>query len=82
LEAAVIGVPDPDWGESVRALLVLKSGKSITEKEVIEYCRTKLAGYKKPKFVDFVDTLPKSSAGKVLKNVIREKYWIGHNRKI
>ena len=82
LEAAVIGVPDPDWGESVRALLVLKSGKSITEKAVIEHCRTKLAGYKKPRFVDFVDVLPKNSGGKVLKNLIREKYWIGHNRKI
>lgn len=74
LECAVIGVYDPEWGESVKACVVLKPGETLTEQEVIEYCKQHLASYKKPKSVDFLDSLPRSATGKVLKRVLREKY--------
>ncbi len=72
-EAAVIGVPDPLWGETPKAFIVLKSGGFLTREEVIEYCKKHMASYKKPSFVDFVSNLPRNPAGKVLKNVLREK---------
>jgi len=74
LEAAVIGVYDEQWGESVKAIVVSKPGETLTEEEVIEYCKQHLASYKKPRSVDFVGALPRSSTMKVLKNVLREKY--------
>jgi acyl-CoA synthetase (AMP-forming)/AMP-acid ligase II len=74
LEAAIIGVFDGEWGESVKAIVVRKPGETLTEEEVIEYCKDHLASYKKPKSVDFADALPRSSTMKVLKTVLREKY--------
>ena len=74
LECAVIGVHDEEWGESVKAIVVCKQGESMTAEEVVEYCKQNLASYKKPKSVDFMDTLPRNPAGKVLKTVLREKY--------
>jgi acyl-CoA synthetase (AMP-forming)/AMP-acid ligase II len=70
-EAAVVGAPDPLWGETVKAFVVLKTGESLTEEEVIEYCKAHLASYKKPKRVEFIDLLPRNPSGKVLKNVLR-----------
>jgi acyl-CoA synthetase (AMP-forming)/AMP-acid ligase II len=67
LEAAVVGMPDPVWGESVRAFVVRKPGSRLSAEEVVEYCRSRLAGYKKPKRVDFLDELPRNASGKVLK---------------
>ena len=73
-EASVIGVPDDLWGEVVRAIVVPKRGEELTELEVIDHCKTQLSSYKCPKNVVFVDTLPISAAGKVLKPVLREQY--------
>jgi fatty-acyl-CoA synthase len=79
LEAAVIGVPNPDWGETVMAIIVLKPGEKMTQEEVIEFCRQNMASYKKPRQVEFVNELPKSSTNKVLKYVLRERYAQGSN---
>ena len=71
-EVAVIGVPDRIWGESVKAIVVLKKGEAMKEEEVIEYCRAHLASYKKPKSVEFVEALPRNPSGKVLKTDLRK----------
>jgi fatty-acyl-CoA synthase len=73
LEAAVIGLPDPEWGERVHAVVVLKQGETMTEEEVTEYAREHVASFKKPKSVEFVERLPRSAAGKVLKRVLRDR---------
>ena len=82
LEAVVIAVPDDFWGEVPKAIVVLKPGQSATEEEVIEHCRGKLAEYKMPKSVDFVEELPKGGTGKILKMVLREEYWAGYERRV
>ena len=73
-EAAIIGVPDVDWGECVRAIVVLKDGYEADPDEVIEYCRQRLASFKKPESVVFVAALPRNALGKVLKQELREQY--------
>jgi fatty-acyl-CoA synthase len=81
-ETAVIGVPDPKWGEVPKALVVLKPGVSATDAEIIEHCRGRLAAFKCPRSVDFFDALPKGGTGKILKKVLREKYWSGEGRRV
>ncbi|MFL2755708.1 MAG: class I adenylate-forming enzyme family protein [Dehalococcoidia bacterium] len=73
-ESAIIGVPDLDWGERVRAIVAIKDGESFSEYEIIEYCRTKLSSFKKPESVVVVDKLPRNLLGKVLKNDLRDVY--------
>jgi long-chain acyl-CoA synthetase len=73
----VIGVPSERWGESVHAIIVLKPGVDASDSDIIEHCRQRIAGYKCPKSVAFVDSLPLSAAGKVLKRDLRESYCRG-----
>ena len=82
LECAVIAVPDDTWGEVPKALVALKSGQSCTEGAIIEQCRKHLAGFKVPKSVEFLESLPKGGTGKILKKVLREQYWVGRERRV
>jgi len=82
LECAVIPVPDDRWGEVPTALITLRSGQQTSEAEILEHCRRHLAGFKVPRSVEFRDELPKSGTGKILKRVLREKYWAGRERRV
>jgi fatty-acyl-CoA synthase len=72
LEAAVVGMPDAEWGETLRAFVVLRAGKTVSERDVIEYCRTELADFKRPRKVTFLLELPRNPTGKILKRELRE----------
>lgn len=79
---AVIGVPDEKWGETPKAVVILKEAAKATENEIIELCRQNLASYKKPTSVDFVDSLPMTPTGKISKKDLRQSYWERYERKV
>ncbi|CAM3835752.1 AMP-binding protein [Smaragdicoccus niigatensis] len=80
-EAAVIGVPDEKWGELVTALVVT-DGSGITAEEIVAYCRTRLAGYKLPRRIEFRDELARTATGKLQKFKLREPFWAGQQKKV
>jgi acyl-CoA synthetase (AMP-forming)/AMP-acid ligase II len=80
-EVAVIGIPDEKWGELVTALVVI-DGTEVSASQLIEHCRTRLAGYKCPKRIEFVSELPRTATGKLQKFKLREQFWKGHDRQV
>lgn len=81
-EVAVIGVPDEKWGETIKALVVKAEGATLTEAELIAYCKTKVAGYKAPTSVEFRDVLARTATGKLQKFKLRSPYWEGRDRQV
>ncbi|MEO8693615.1 MAG: AMP-binding protein [Acidimicrobiales bacterium] len=82
LECAVFGVPDSRWGEAVTAAVVVRTGATVTESELVEHCRDLVAGYKKPKHIEFHAQLPKGATGKILKRSLRDPHWVGQSRAV
>ena len=81
-ESCVIGVPDNVWGEAVKAVVVLRKNHQVGKQELIEYCGKHLAGFKKPRSIDFVDSLPRNPNGKVARRIIREQFWHSEKRRV
>ena len=82
LEAAVVAAPDERWGEVPFAIVVLKKGASASEEELMSFARERLAHFKCPKRVDFIDALPRTATGKIQKNVLRERYWMEQAKRV
>ena len=78
----MIGVPDEKWGEAVKGIVVLKPGADATAEDIIAFCRTRIAGYKTPKSIDFIQALPRNPSGKILRRELREPYWAGLERRV
>lgn len=81
-DVAVIGVPDGKWGEAVKALVVLKPDRPADAAGILNFARERLAGFKIPKSIEFVDVLPRNPSGKILKRLLRERYWKGYERRV
>jgi acyl-CoA synthetase (AMP-forming)/AMP-acid ligase II len=78
----VVGVPDDVWGEAVKAIVVRKKGKAATASDILGFTRERIAGFKTPKSVDFIDALPRNASGKILRRHLRDPYWEGKDRQV
>ena len=81
-EVAVIGIPDDRWGEAVKAMVVPKPGTSPDPADIIAFARTRIAAFKVPKSVDFIEELPRNPSGKILRKDLRAPYWQGRDRQV
>jgi acyl-CoA synthetase (AMP-forming)/AMP-acid ligase II len=81
-EVAVIGIPDDKWGEMVTALVVVAEGEQVSEQEIIDHCRARIAHYKCPKRVEFRDAIPRTATGKIQKFKLREQFWSASERQV
>jgi len=81
-EVAVFGIPSEEWGEAVHAIVVTQPGAQLSESDVIDYARAHLAGYKLPRSVSFLDEIPRTGSGKILKRILREPYWKGRTTRV
>ncbi|WP_255426514.1 class I adenylate-forming enzyme family protein [Pseudonocardia sp. C8] len=79
-EVAVVGVPDERWGETVRAVVVRRPGAEVATEDIEQACTASIAAYKRPRSVEFVDELPRTGTGKIMRRAVKERYWSGHDR--
>jgi len=83
LECAVVGAPDPKWGEAPVAFVVAKPGERLSETELLDFLRERLAAFKLPRAIEFSEApLPKTGTGKIMKRALREKFWAGRERRV
>ena len=82
LECAVVGVPDQKWGEAVKGIVVLKASQRATQEEIIQFCKERMAHYKAPKSIDFIQALPRTGSGKIHKKGLRDMYWEGYEKRV
>ena len=81
-EVAVVGIPDDQWGEAVKAVVVMKPGKKASATDIIGFARERIAAFKSPKSVDFIEALPRNASGKILRRQLRDPYWAGKDRQV
>ncbi|RQO80602.1 AMP-binding protein [Acidovorax sp. FJL06] len=81
-EAAAVGIPDEEWGEQIKAVVVLKPGHQASAQDILAFCTERLPGFKRPRSVDFIQELPKNPNGKIVRRLVREPFWAGKERRV